>query len=96
MTVGWSSEVNVWRQARAYFLCRTTPLWEKQWVPAIRRPLGLSEHTDALIILVSEETGEISIANEGHFIAVHDEEHFMKLLNQILVPVKKKKHEKLV
>jgi len=49
-----------------------------------------------LIVLVSEETGEISIAFEGHFIAVHHEEHFMKVLNQILVPAKKKKHEKLV
>ena len=61
-----------------------------------RAALGLSENTDALIVLVSEETGEISIAFEGHFIAVHHEEHFMKVLNQILVPAKKKKHEKLV
>ena len=61
-----------------------------------RAALGLSEHTDALIVLVSEETGEISVAFEGHFIAVHSEEHFMKLLNQILAPVKKSKHEKLV
>ncbi len=61
-----------------------------------RAALGLSEHTDALIVMVSEETGEISIASEGHFTAVHDEEHFMKLLNQMLVPAKKHKHEKLV
>jgi len=56
-----------------------------------RAALGLSEHTDALIVLVSEETGEISIAFEGHFIAVHSEEHFMKVLNQILVPVRHRK-----
>ena len=61
-----------------------------------RAALGLSEHTDALIVLVSEETGEISVAFKGHFIAVHNEEHFMKLLNQILVPDQKRKHEKLV
>ena len=61
-----------------------------------RAALGLSEHTDALLVLVSEETGEISIAFEGHFIAVHNQDHFMKVLNQILVPSKKKKHEKLV
>ncbi len=61
-----------------------------------RAALGLSEHTDALIVLVSEETGEICIAFEGHFIVVHNEEHFMKLLNQILAPAKKKSHEKLV
>src|SRR5580704_7023158 len=61
-----------------------------------RAALGLSEHTDALIVLVSEETGEISIAFNGHFIAVHDEEHFMKIINQILVPANKKSHEKSV
>jgi len=60
-----------------------------------RAALGLSENTDALIVLVSEETGEISIVFDGNFIAVHDEEHFMKLLDQILVPARKKKHEKL-
>ncbi len=58
-----------------------------------RAALGLSEHTDALVVLVSEETGEISIAYGGHFVPVPDEAHFMKLLNQILAP-KKKKHEK--
>lgn len=60
-----------------------------------RAALGLSEHTDALIILVSEETGETSLAFEGRFIQVHSEEHFMKLINDILVPAKRKKHEKL-
>jgi diadenylate cyclase len=60
-----------------------------------RAALGLSEHTDALIVLVSEETGEISLVFEGHFIPVHDEGHFIKLINQILVPAQKRKHEKL-
>jgi len=60
-----------------------------------RAALGLSEHTDALIVMVSEQTGEISVAFEGHFIAVHNEEQFMKQLNQILVPVKRVKNEKL-
>jgi diadenylate cyclase len=61
-----------------------------------RAALGLSEHTDALIVLVSEETGEISIAFEGHFIVADDAQHFMKIINQILVPAKSKSHEKLV
>src|SRR5580704_3250754 len=61
-----------------------------------RAALGLSEHTDALVVLVSEESGEMSIAFEGHFIPVHDEEHFMKIINQILVPANKKSHEKSV
>lgn len=53
-----------------------------------RAALGLSEHTDALIVLVSEETGEISIAFGGHFIAVHNQENFIRTFNQILVPAK--------
>jgi diadenylate cyclase len=60
-----------------------------------RAALGLTEHTDALVALVSEETGEMSLAFEGHFIPVHDEDHFKKLFNQILGPSKKKKHEKM-
>jgi len=60
-----------------------------------RAALGLSEHTDAAIVLVSEQTGEISIAFDGHFISVHGEEHFAKVLTEILAPQKKRKHEKL-
>jgi diadenylate cyclase len=61
-----------------------------------RAALGLSEHTDALVVLVSEETGEISIAFEGHFIPVNDAEHFAKQINHILAPAKRAKREKLV
>ena len=32
-----------------------------------RAGLGLSEETDAIIIVVSEETGKISVAEEGRF-----------------------------
>jgi diadenylate cyclase len=60
-----------------------------------RAALGLTEHTDALVVLVSEETGEISLAFEGRFIPMHDEEHFIKLFNQILGPSKKRKNEKM-
>jgi len=61
-----------------------------------RAALGLSEHTDAVVVLVSEETGEISIAFEGHFIEAHNEEHFTKQLKQILAPVGKNTNETLV
>ena len=57
--------------------------------------LRFKQYTDALIVLVSEQTGEISITFEGHFIPVHDEEHFMKHLNQILGPTKKRKWRKI-
>ncbi len=56
-----------------------------------RAALGLTEQTDAVVVVVSEETGEISLAFEGRFIAVHNEEHFSSLLNELMVPPKKGK-----
>ena len=61
-----------------------------------RAALGLSEHTDAVVVLVSEETGEVSIAFEGRFIIAPNEEHFAKQLKQILAPVGKNINEKSV
>ena len=51
-----------------------------------RAALGLTEQTDAMVIVVSEETGEISIAFEGRFIAVNHEGHFSDLLKEMMVP----------
>ncbi len=71
------------------------PSMEKTVGTRHRAALGLSEQTDALVVMVSEETGEISIAFEGHFIAVHNEENFINLLKQILAPSKGNKNEEL-
>jgi diadenylate cyclase len=62
-----------------------------------RAALGLSEQTDAVVALVSEETGEVSLAFEGRFIDAHNQEHFNNLLRELLTPPKlKKRNEKLV
>ena len=57
-----------------------------------RAALGLTEHTDAVVLLVSEETGEISIACDGKFIPVTGPERLKDILKDLLiVPAKGKK-----
>ncbi len=54
-----------------------------------RAALGLSEHTDAVIALVSEETADISVVCEGRFIKIDHQQHFVNLLKQLLNPGQK-------
>ena len=63
-----------------------------------RAALGLSEQTDAVVVLVSEQSGDVSLAFEGRFIQAYNQEHFVNLLRELLVPpkVKKQKNEKMV
>ncbi|MBF0511177.1 MAG: TIGR00159 family protein [Candidatus Omnitrophica bacterium] len=57
-----------------------------------RAALGLSEYTDALVVLVSEETGQISLAFDGHFMEIESEEKFINIVGQILGPSRPNKH----
>ncbi len=54
-----------------------------------RAALGLSEHTDALIVLVSEETGDVSLAFDSRLVKVNDQEHFAQLVKELLSSGKK-------
>ncbi len=56
-----------------------------------RAALGLSEHTDALVVLVSEETAQVNVAYNGHFTEINDQDHFIRLLRENLVPKNKVK-----
>ena len=56
-----------------------------------RAALGLSEHTDAVIILVSEETSHVSIAINGKFTRIETKEKLIESLKSILVKPNNKK-----
>ena len=45
-----------------------------------RAALGISKETDAIAVVISEETGKISIAKEGHLIEDIQEEDLKKIL----------------
>ncbi len=57
-----------------------------------RAALGLTEQTDAVVVMVSEETCEVSVAVEGRFLPIVNEERLVSILKDLLiVPNSKKK-----
>lgn len=56
-----------------------------------RAALGITEQTDAIVLLVSEETGEISLASDGRFIPVVNRERLTNILKGLLVTEKEPK-----
>ncbi len=59
-----------------------------------RAALGITEQTDTVVIMASEETGEISVASDGRFIPVVNRERLVNILKSILVNEAKKKKTK--
>jgi diadenylate cyclase len=51
-----------------------------------RAALGITEHTDAVSLVVSEETGEISLALAGRLVRVPDERRLQAMLELVLTP----------
>ncbi len=58
-----------------------------------RAALGLTEQTDAVVIMVSEETGEISVAEDGRFIPVINRERLTNILKNIVTTPKSAKRK---
>jgi diadenylate cyclase len=58
----------------------------KEWGTRHRAAIGLSERSDAWIVVVSEERGEISLARGGQMIHVTDLAHLSRLVQEALAP----------
>ncbi len=56
-----------------------------------RAALGISEETDAVSVVVSEETGSVSVANAGRLTHDLDEENLTKILKSIFYSTPKRK-----
>lgn len=55
--------------------------------------LGLSEQSDAVVVVVSEETGRVSIVHEGKLERMANMEQFRRTLNETLIPLRRPEDE---
>ncbi len=57
-----------------------------------RAAVGLSDETDAVVIVVSEETGVISVSHDGRLIQNLDENHLRRFLSGLLLHARRTDH----
>jgi len=70
--------------AGAYFVLSENEQYDKTMGSRHRAGLGISEVTDSLTILVSEETGDVSIAVEGILLKMNDREKLLEYINMFM------------
>lgn len=70
--------------AGAYFVLSDNQNFEKTMGSRHRAGLGISEITDSMTIIVSEETGNVSIAIEGIMLKINDRDKLLEYLNMFM------------
>lgn len=70
--------------AGAYFILSEREVEDKTMGSRHRAALGISEATDALTIVVSEETGQVSIAVEGILLKMNDKDKLMEYISMFM------------
>ncbi len=56
-----------------------------------RAAIGITEHTDSIVLVVSEETGNVSVAIDGQFVNVDKQEELIHMLKSKLITQHKKR-----
>ena len=77
--------------AAAYLPLSDSSMIPKRLGTRHRAAVGISEVTDAVTIVVSEETGGVTITKNGRFLLDLTREEYLKYLNAQLVPIEEKK-----
>ncbi|MDO4912077.1 MAG: diadenylate cyclase CdaA [Lactobacillus sp.] len=72
--------------AAAYLPLSDNNMIPKELGTRHRAAIGISEVTDAITIVVSEETGNVTITKNGHFYVDMSQDEYMKYLTNALVP----------
>ncbi|MEO8540083.1 MAG: diadenylate cyclase CdaA [bacterium] len=67
-------------------LANDLPAFERNLGTRHRAAIGITENTDALTVVVSEETGDISVALHGRLTHVPDERRLKAVLEWVLEP----------
>lgn len=70
--------------AGAYFVLSENQSFEKTTGSRHRAGLGISEITDSMTVIVSEETGNISIAIEGIMLKINDRDKLMEYISMFM------------
>lgn len=82
--------------ASAYLPLSDNAMIPKKLGTRHRAAVGISEVTDAITVVVSEETGGVTITRNGQFMVDLSRDEYLKYLRSELVPEEKKEQPKFI